>query len=133
MRWPFYDFFRLTLTEKLFNALSELKLDGIRQALMLQIENSNIYSTVSFEKGFEELLNAQLCYESNRKYNSLIKAAKLKTKIEFNDLTYTAGDGISQEDLMYLSSNIWALNVFSNIFIQGPCGSGKTALCCAIG
>ena len=48
-------------------------------------------------------------------------------------LEVRAEDGITNEEVLYLAGNSWAVNSISNLIIQGPCGSGKTALCCAIG
>ena len=91
--------------QSLVTLMDELKLDGMQKAFVNQAENSNVYSTVTFEKRLEDLLISQKSYESNKRFNSLIRAAKLKARIEFNDLTFKAEDGITKEEVLYLASN----------------------------
>ena len=112
--------------------LRELRLNGFAEMLETQFNNPDIYVESTFEERLNLCLDEQEAYVKNRRYANLIKKAKLKDKLSLNDIMKAPSPGLSKEQLKVPASNTWITNP-QNIIIQGACGVGKTALCCAIG
>ena len=112
--------------------LKELGLSGMAEALENQYNNEVSFSGVSFDQRLDFLIQRQEAYKKESAYKRIIHHGKLRYLTSFNDLHFKATDGVSNEDLMYLMSNNWALANPVNIIIQGPCGVGKTALACCL-
>ena len=117
--------------QELLRELSDLGLDGMETEMENQLANSSLYATVSFEKRIGKLAAAQKDAAAARRYKELLAKAGIRDCMTFNDLHFTPGDGISQEDLIWLSEAAWAQRRPENVIIQGPTGAGKTALATA--
>lgn len=112
--------------------LRELKLTGFAEMLEAQFNNFNVYAHSTFEERLTLCLDAQEDMIKQRRYVNLIKQAKLKDKLTFNDIMKKPSAGLTSQLIQSLTSNAW-ISSAQNIIIQGPTGVGKTALCCAIG
>lgn len=119
--------------EQLIDSLKNLKLHGMAEDLKNQFENEGLYSTVTFSNRLEQMINKQLSYVAERKYASLVKRAKIRDNLSFNELKYDPkNDGVTTDEIAFLASNSWATDNVMNIFIQGATGAGRTALSSAM-
>ena len=118
--------------EELIVRLNKLGMIGMADDLRNQLENEGVYSQVSFVNRIDQMVSCQEVYSANRKYNRLVKNAHIRDSITFNQLKFEKDDGITNDDLAYLASNIWATDDIKNIIIIGSTGVGKTALESAI-
>jgi DNA replication protein DnaC len=119
--------------EELIVKLNKLGMLGMADDLRNQFENEEIYSQVSFINRIEQLVSCQEAFSANRKYTRLVKNAHIRDSITFNQLRFNEKtDGITNDELAYLASNIWATDDIKNILIVGSTGVGKTALSSAI-
>lgn len=118
--------------KKILNELKALRLHGMIDALQNQFNNEHVYSAVSFDQRLEDLITRQIAYKDENTYRRLLHQGKLKFMTSFNDLHFSAVDGISEENLHYLISNNWLFVKPVNIIIQGPCGVGKSSLACCL-
>ena len=62
----------------LIEDLKKLKLYGMAGDLENQFINEDVYSKVTFFNRIEQLINKQITYALNKKYNSLLKRSKIK-------------------------------------------------------
>lgn len=112
--------------ESILDSLKSLKLYGMANDLENQFINEGVYSTVTFVNRIEQMIQNQISYTLERKYASLVKRAKIKDSLSFNELKYNQKeDGITQDEVAFLASNSWATVNVMNVIIQGPTGSGK--------
>src|SRR5574344_6769 len=127
----------MKLNKKQINLIDELKglkLYGMAEDLENQFINEGVYSAVTFITRIEQMINKQVSYSLERKYASLVKKARIKDYLSFNELKYNQNeDGITADEVAFLASNSWATNNVMNVIIQGATGAGKTALSSARG
>lgn len=117
----------------LIDDLKSLKLFGMAKDLENQFINESLYSTVTFANRLEQMIKNQISYTLERKYESLVKRAKIKDNLSFNELKYNQEkDGITTDEVAFLASNSWATCNIMNVIIQGATGAGKTALSSAM-
>ena len=117
----------------LIEDLKKIKLYGMASDLENQFINEDVYSKVTFFNRIEQLINKQITYALNKKYNSLLKRSKIKDYFSFDDLKYNQQeDGITPDEVAFLASNSWATDNIMNVIIQGATGAGKTALSSAM-
>ncbi len=126
----------MKLNKKQINLIDELKglkLYGMAEDLENQFINEGVYSAVTFITRIEQMINKQVSYSLERKYASLVKKARIKDYLSFNELKYNQNeDGITADEVAFLASNSWATNNVMNVIIQGATGAGKTALSSAM-
>ena len=111
--------------------LRQLRLYGFADCLENQFVNQELFFTAGFEERLNQCIDAQENYAQQRRFNNLVKAARLKSALELSDLSTTPSPGITASQLRDLSDSGW-LNPCKNIVICGLCGTGKTALACAL-
>ena len=111
--------------EELIVRLNKLGMIGMADDLRNQLENEGVYSQVSFVNRIDQMVSCQEVYSANRKYNRLVKNAHIRDSITFNQLKFEKDDGITNDDLTYLASNIWATDDIKNIIIIGSTGVGN--------
>lgn len=110
----------------LIEDLKKLKLYGMAGDLENQFINEDVYSKVTFFNRIEQLINKQITYALNKKYNSLLKRSKIKDYFSFDDLKYNQQeDGITPDEVAFLASNSWATDNIMNVIIQGATGAGN--------
>lgn len=68
----------------LIEDLKKLKLYGMASDLENQFINEDVYSKVTFFNRIEQLINKQITYALNKKYNSLLKRSKIKDFLSFD-------------------------------------------------
>jgi len=120
------------MLEQTITQLRQLKLSGMANALVSQIEQPNTYEGLPFEQRLQLLADSEYQDRENRKQQRLLKAAKLKLAAHSNAIDYQHPRGLKQSMMASLLQCDW-LNKAQNLLITGPCGSGKTYIACAMG
>lgn len=119
------------MIEQTITQLRQLKLSGMANALLSQIEQSGTYDGLSFEERIQLLTDSEQLDREQRKQQRLLKAAKLKIDANPRDIDYQHPRGLKQSLMASLLQGDW-INKHQNLLITGPCGSGKTYLTCAL-
>ena len=109
--------------------LRQLKLTGMAQALLQQLEQPGTYQGLSFEERLQLLIDHEHQSRDNRKQQRLLTSATLKVQANARDINYEHPRGLSQSVMSGLLSSGW-VNKQQNILITGPCGSGKKFKLC---
>ncbi|MEE9423855.1 MAG: IS21-like element helper ATPase IstB [Methylococcales bacterium] len=120
------------MLEQTITQLRQLKLSGMANALVSQVEQPNTYDGLAFEQRLQLLADREQQDRENRKQQRLLKAAKFKLAANSNAIDYQHPRGLNQSVMASLLHCDW-LNKSQNLLMTGPCGSGKTYLACAIG
>jgi len=120
------------MLEQTITQLRQLKLSGMANALVSQIEQPNTYEGLPFEQRLQLLADSEYQDREYRKQQRLLKAAKFKLAATSQDIDYQHPRGLKQSMIASLLQCGW-LNKSQNLLITGPCGSGKTYIACAMG
>ena len=120
------------MLEQTITQLRQLKLSGMANALVSQIEQPNTYDGLPFEQRLQLLADSEYQDREYRKQQRLLKAAKFKLAATSQDIDYQHPRGLKQSMIASLLQCDW-LNKSQNLLITGPCGSGKTYIACAMG
>jgi len=110
--------------------LVELRLNGMVAALDEQRANP-VLQELSFDERFGMCVDAEVNVRENRKFQRLLKAAKLKVQACPEDVDYAAHRGLDRGVFSSLLSCDWVSKSQSTI-ITGPTGVGKTWIGCAL-
>jgi DNA replication protein DnaC len=119
------------MIEQTITQLRQLKLSGMANALLSQIEQSGTYEGLSFEERLQLLTDSEQLDRNQRKQQLLLKAAKLKIDANPKDIDYQHPRGLKQSLVASLLQSDW-INKNQNLLVTGPCGSGKTYIACAL-
>jgi DNA replication protein DnaC len=115
-----------------YQQLNNLKLSGMRDALMQQTDQPNAYVELGFEERLALLLDNEIMQRDNRKIERLTRQAKFRVSAELSQLDYQSSRQISKAQIRSLAQGEW-LRQHQNILITGATGCGKTYLACALG
>ena len=120
------------MIEQTITQLRQLKLTGMANALLSQIEQPGTYQDLSFEQRLQLLADCEQQDRDQRRQQRLLKAAKLKIAANPKDIDYQHPRGLKQSLVAHLLQCDW-INKYQNLLLTGPCGSGKTYIACALG
>lgn len=120
------------MLEQTISQLRQLKLSGMTNELVSQMEHPNTYDGLPFEQRLQLLADSEYQDRENRKQQRLLKAAKFKLAATSQDIDYQHPRGLKQAMMASLLHCDW-LNKSQNLLITGPCGSGKTYIACVMG
>lgn len=113
-------------------SLKKMKLHGMAEALHTQLHQPNTYDELCFNERIGLVIDQELNYRNNNKFNRLLRTAKFKIPATTQDLDYNHPRGLNRETMAKLINLDW-LNSSQNILITGPTGCGKTYIACALG
>ena len=119
------------MLDQIITQLRQLKLTGMANALISQIEQPGTYEALPFEQRLQLLADAEQQDRNQRKQQRLLKVAKLKIAANPKDIDYQHPRGLKQSQVARLLQCDW-INKYQNLLITGPCGSGKTYIACAL-
>ena len=112
--------------------LSAMRLSMMQQEFRRQMELPAM-AELSFEERLSMLVDAEWLSRQNKKLGRLLKAANLRNpEACLEDVDYGAGRKLDRAQVARLSSLSW-IGEGRNLFITGPCGTGKTWLASAFG
>lgn len=120
------------LSQDLQRQLTILKLAGVREALIQQLQQPQTYSELSFIERLEVLLTHELTQREQRRIERLIRQARFREPAELSRLEYHPRRHLDKAQVRELQQPQW-LNQAHNLIITGPTGCGKTYLACALG
>ena len=120
------------MLEQTILQLRQLKLGGMANALVSQLEQPGTYEGLAFEDRLQLLADSETQDREYRKQQRLLKAARLKLAANARDIDYQHPRGLNQSMMASLLQGGW-LNKSQNLLVTGPCGSGKTYIACALG
>lgn len=112
--------------------LNSLKLSGIRDALLLQNEQPNLYKEQSFIERLTLLLSQELSQREQRKIERLTRQARFRLRAEVAHIKYPAKRELDKAQIRSLAQGEW-LRLHQNILLTGATGCGKTYIACALG
>jgi len=119
------------MLDQTITQLRQLKLTGMANALVSQIEQPGTYEDLPFEQRLQLLADSEQQDRNQRKQQRLLKAAKLKIAANPKDIDYQHPRGLKQSLVASLLQCDW-INKYQNLLLTGPCGSGKTYIACAM-
>ena len=112
--------------------LHSLRLTGMADALSQQLDQPNTYEELGFFERLSLLVNSESTCRDNRKVTRLLRQAKLRLNAQAADIDYRARRGLHKDTLAQLLQLDW-IQRHRNLLIEGPTGTGKTFLACALG
>ena len=114
----------------LINQLSDAKLAGMALAFERQLTNPAMLH-LPFEERLSDLITSQVQYDDEKRYERIIRAAKLKVHARAEELVYSQERELSKQLVAEdLSPNFCSSK--TNALITGATGCGKTFLACCI-
>ncbi len=117
--------------QQLLDQISELKLKGLKEAYLLQMQTPN-YIHMPFEERLAHLIDAEIINRKNCRIKQYLRAAKLKYRNAFlEDIEYLANRNLERSQIATLAKNQW-IEQQHNIIIEGATGTGKTYIACAL-
>jgi DNA replication protein DnaC len=120
------------MLEQTLTQLRQLKLTGMANALVSQMDQPNTYEGLPFEQRLQLLADSEVQDREQRKQQRLLKAAKFKLAANAREIDYQHPRGLKQAVMASLLHCDW-INKAQNLLLTGPCGSGKTYIACAMG
>ena len=112
--------------------LNSLRLTGMSEALSRQLDQPNTYEELGFLERLSLLVNQEATCRDNRKITRLLRQAKLRLNAQPADIDYRSRRGLHKDTMAQLLQLDW-VRQHRNLLIEGPTGTGKTFLACALG
>ena len=104
--------------QQLLDQISELKLKGLKEAYLLQMQTPN-YIHMPFEERLAHLIDAEIINRKNCRIKQYLRAAKLKYRNAFlEDIEYLANRNLERSQIATLAKNQW-IEQQHNIIIEG--------------
>jgi len=112
--------------------MTDLRLHGMKNALIEQLEQPALFLELSFEERFSLMIEKEVSERKNRRIKYMLRNARLKYKAaHLSDVDYHSSRGLDKKLIQSLSQNDW-LEHCHNLIITGPTGTGKTWLANAL-
>jgi DNA replication protein DnaC len=113
--------------DHILNLLGELRLTGMAENLLRQLDSPAAYSDVSFCEQFGELVVGEADLRHHRRTQRLLKASRLRQHVTADMLTCDPARGFDKAMIAELRIGDW-VGRGNNVLITGPTGAGKTYL-----
>lgn len=114
------------------NKINDLNYQGIKEAYLRQIEDTN-YQSLSFEERLYNLLQSQELFIHNRKITTNLRASKIKDKqAAVEEIEYLPNRNLDKQFMQSLITMDFIRN-HQNIIITGKTGTGKSMISQALG
>lgn len=118
------------LTNPTLEKLKSMKLTGMAQALVDQLQISDIES-LGFEERLGLLVDREETERASRRLKSRLTQAKLRQAACLEDIDYRARRGLDKATMASFASCRWVAERH-NLLLTGPTGVGKTFIACAL-
>lgn len=110
--------------------LRTLRLFGMHAGLAQQLEQA-AFLGMSFEQRMQMLVDAEISYRDTRRFQSILRTAKLKVQADPEDIDYRPARGVEKASFADLLTCAWIYKQM-NLLMTGATGTGKTWLACAL-
>ncbi len=107
-----------------------LRLTGMAEAFSQQLEDPAA-AELSFQERLGLLIDRQWAWKEDRALQRRLKNARLRQQAALEDLDYRRPRGLDRSLMAALASCSWVRRR-RNVLVIGPCGVGKTFICCAL-
>jgi DNA replication protein DnaC len=84
-----------------------------------------------FDDRFGMLVDAEITTRDNRRLQGRLRTAQLRQSACIEDLNFRAARGLDRSQLVSLATSQW-IATRKNVLIDGPTGSGKSFIACAL-
>lgn len=118
--------------QHILQQLHSLRLAGMADALEQQLSQLNTYEDLGFLERLSMLVNSEATCRDNRKITRLLRQARLRLHAQPADIDYRTRRGLHKDTMAQLLQLDW-IRHHRNLLIEGPTGTGKTFLACALG
>ena len=108
------------------------KLDGFAEELQYQFINPLQYKDSTYESRISGCLDSQISANKNAQFNAYFKKSHMPRKYYLSKYQDDPERNLNRKDIQYLKELNY-INAGTNIIINGPTGTGKTALALATG
>lgn len=119
------------MQENIFSMLRQLKLAGMAQAFMEQLEQPPTQD-LSFNERLALLVDRESLHRSNKRITGLLRKAKLRQQACIENIDYKHPRQLDKSQFLSLAGCDF-IRQRKNLVITGPTGCGKSYLGCAIG
>ena len=102
------------------------------EPLTQECNQPNTYEELSFLDRLSLLVSPEVTTRDNRKIARLLRQAKLRINAQASDIDYRTKLGLNKSTVAQLLQFDW-VKQHRNILVEGPTGTGKTFLACALG
>jgi DNA replication protein DnaC len=99
-------------------------------ALESQMQMPDV-TQLPFDDRFGMLVDAEVASRDNRHLQGRLKTAQLRQSACLEDLDFRSARGLDRSLLATLSTSAW-VGTHKNVLIDGPTGSGKSFIACAL-
>ncbi|MDE0524365.1 MAG: ATP-binding protein, partial [Boseongicola sp.] len=120
----------MTLRQPNLERLLQLGLSGMIEALEEQRDIADI-EQLSFDDRLAMLIEREVAHRDRKSYLNNLRQAQLRIRADVQDVDCSAGRGIARSTLTRLAAGDW-IRQGINLITEGPTGSGKTFLVCAL-
>jgi DNA replication protein DnaC len=120
------------LGNQTIDRIKQLRWDGFLSGLEEQLNNNSEYDNLSFLDRLGLLIDREISFRENRKFQNLLSSAKFRQQACVEGIEYSAARGLDRTVISSLACCEYILKGH-NILIDGPTGVGKTYIACALG
>ena len=117
------------LIEQTVDKLNAMKLGAMADAVQQQLQSGEA-ATLGFEERFGLLVDAEWTAREQRKLQRRLQTAKLRHPATLEAVDFTPARRLNRQQVLTLGTCAW-LAERHNLIVTGPCGIGKSFLCCA--
>ena len=117
------------LIEHTVDTLNAMKLGAMADAFQQQLQTSEA-ATLGFEERFGLLVDAEWTAREQRKLQRRLQTARLRHPATLEAVDFTPARRLNRQQVLTLGTCAWVAERH-NLIITGPCGIGKSFLCCA--